>query len=80
VLDQVRGPVTRLLLGVAGWTTRPHTVVLADRIVSVGYLADQPPSMMTAICADGATFIMRVASSGAASGAPEGERSPAPFR
>jgi hypothetical protein len=74
VLDQVRGPVTRLLLSAAGWATRPHNVVLADRTVSVGYLADQPPSMMTAICADGGTFIMRVAPSGPASGAPEDER------
>jgi hypothetical protein len=74
VLDQVRGPVTRLLLSAAGWATRPHHVVLADRTVSVGYLADQPPSMMTVICADGGTFIMHVVPSGPASGAPEDER------
>jgi len=61
VLDQVRGPVTRLLLSAAGWTTRPHLVVLADRTVSVGYLADQPPSLMTVLCADGSSFMMRVA-------------------
>jgi len=65
VLDQVRGPVTRLLLSAAGWKTRPHHVVLADRTVSVGYLADQPPSMMTVLCADGGSFMMRVAPPGA---------------
>lgn len=72
VLDQVRGPVTRLLLSAAGWKTRPHDVVLADRTVSVGYLADQPPSMMTVLCADGGTFMMRVAPSGPAPDAPDG--------
>jgi hypothetical protein len=64
VLDQIRGPVTRLLLSAAGWSTRPHHVQLADRTVSIGYLADQPPSMMTALCADGGTFILRVARPG----------------
>ena len=66
VLDQVRGPVTRLLLGAVGWATRPHQVVLADRTVTVGYLAGLPPSMMTVLCADGGTFMMRVAPSGPA--------------
>lgn len=71
VLDRVRGPVTRLLLSAAGWTTRPHLVVLADRTVSVGYLAGQPPSMMTVLCADGGTFLMRVAPAGPPPGTPE---------
>ncbi|WP_250009786.1 DUF5994 family protein [Actinoplanes sp. M2I2] len=62
-LDQVRGPVARLLLGAAGWTTRPHQVVLADRTVSLGYLADQPPSMITVRCVDGGTFVLRIAPS-----------------
>ncbi|WP_127500414.1 DUF5994 family protein [Actinoplanes solisilvae] len=66
VLDQVRGPVGRLLLSAAGWATRPHQVVLDDRTVSLGYLADQPPSMMTVRCVDGGTFFMRVAPSGPA--------------
>jgi hypothetical protein len=60
ILDRVRGPVTRLLLSAVGWTTRPHQVVDVDRTVSVGYLSDQPPSMMTVLCADGGTFMMRV--------------------
>jgi hypothetical protein len=60
-LDQVRGPVARLLLSAAGWTTRPHQLVLADRTVSLGYLSDQPPSMITVRCVDGSTFIMRPA-------------------
>jgi hypothetical protein len=63
ILDQVRGPVTRLLLSAAGWKTRPHQVIVAERTVSVGYLSDQPPWMMTVLCADGGSFMMRVASS-----------------
>lgn len=74
VLDRVRGPVTRLLLSAAGWTTRPHQVVLGDRTVSIGYLADQPASMMTVLCADGGTFMMRVAPSGPAPAAPDDDR------
>ncbi|MCO8271571.1 DUF5994 family protein [Actinoplanes sp. TRM 88003] len=62
-LDQLCGPVTRLLLGAAGWTARPHQVVLADRTVSLGYLAGQPRSMMTVRCLDGGTFTVRVAPS-----------------
>lgn len=68
VLDRVLGPVARLLLSAVGWTTRPHHVVLADRTVSVGYLAGQPPFLMTVLCADGDTVMMRVA--GPPSGAP----------
>jgi hypothetical protein len=59
VIDHVRGPVTRLLLSVATWTTRPHRIIAAGRTVSVGYLAGQSPSMMTVLCVDG-TFTMRV--------------------
>ena len=60
VLEGHRGPVTRLLLGAAGWTARPHEVVSGGRTVSVGYLAGQSPSMVTVLCADGSTFTMRV--------------------
>lgn len=65
ILEQTRGPVTRLLLGAAGWKTRPHSVPLAGRTVSVGYLAGQPPSMVTVLRADGSTSTMRVVLPGA---------------
>lgn len=74
VLDQVRGPVARLLLGAAGWTTRPHQVVLADRTVGLENLAVQPPSMIIVRCVNGGTFSMHVAPSGPAPGARERER------
>jgi hypothetical protein len=71
VLDRLRGPVTRLLLGVAGWSARPHQIVTAGRTVSVGYLAGQSPSMMTVLCADGGTFTMSVTPPGTAPGLPD---------
>jgi hypothetical protein len=70
-LDHVRGPVTRLLLSAAGWTARPHQVVASGRTVSVGYLAGQPASMLTVFCADGGSFLLRVAPPGPAPTAPD---------
>jgi Family of unknown function (DUF5994) len=61
ILDHVRGPVTRLLLSVGGWSARPHEIIADGRTVTVGYLAGQSPSMMTVLCADGGTFTLRVA-------------------
>jgi len=60
VLDHFRGPVSRLLLGAAGWTARPHHIVAAGHPVSVGYQAGQAPALMTVRCADGGTFTMQV--------------------
>jgi len=59
-VDAFRGPVVRLLLSAAGWTRRPHHVVAAGRTVGLGYFSDQPPTMLTAICADGAVFTLLV--------------------
>jgi uncharacterized protein DUF5994 len=70
LLDQVRGPVVRLLLSPAGWATRPHRIITDDRTVTIGYQAGQAPSMMKVICSDGGTFTMRVALLGPAPGAP----------
>ena len=64
VLDGIRGPVSRLLLGAAGWTVRPNRVVAAGRVVTVGYLAGQSPSIMTVRCTDGGTFSLLVAVAG----------------
>ena len=66
ILDHVRGPVTRLLLSAAGWTTRPHHIIAAGREVSVVYLAAQSPLLMTVLCADGGTFFLQVALPGPA--------------
>lgn len=71
VLDQVRGPVRRLLMGAVGWAARPHHIIAAGHTVSVGYLADQPRSVMTVLCADGGSFTMRVAPPGPAPALPD---------
>jgi len=59
-LDGFRGPVVRLLLSAVGWKRRPHHVVVAGRRVGLGYFCDQPPTMLTAICADGAVYSLLV--------------------
>jgi hypothetical protein len=69
VLDGVGNPVVRLLLGAAGWVPRPHHIVVAGRDVTLGYFSDQPPTMLTAICADGGTLHLLVAPAGSPSGA-----------
>ena len=61
ILDRHCGPVVRLLLGAAGWANRPTRIRAADHTVSVGYLAEQSPSMMTVLCADGGMFSLCVA-------------------
>ncbi|HEY0536683.1 MAG TPA: DUF5994 family protein [Actinoplanes sp.] len=71
VLDQVRGPVTRLLLSPVGWTARPHDIVADGRTIGVGYLAGQSPSMMTVLCADGGIFFLLVCPPRPAPGEPE---------
>jgi hypothetical protein len=71
VLDQVRGPVARLLLSSEGWVTRPHEIIMDGRTVTVCYLADQAASVITVLCADGGTFTMRVTPPGPAPGAPD---------
>ena len=64
ILNEANGPVSRLLLSAAGWTTRPHQISVDGRTVSVGYRADQSPSMMTVLGADGRTFILHVVPAG----------------
>jgi hypothetical protein len=71
ILDQVRGPVTRLLLSDGGWATRPHEITFDSRTVTVSYLTDQSPSAITVLCADGGTFTMRVTPPGPAPSAPD---------
>jgi len=63
-INQVHGPVVRLLLSASGWATRPHQIVVAGRTVSVGYFAERPPVLLTAICADGHTVALLVSPAG----------------
>lgn len=73
VLSHVRGPVTRLLLGVGNWTARPHRITTGGRTVSIGYAAGQPSALIKVFCVDGGTFAMRVAPPGPAPDPPEAE-------
>ncbi len=59
-LDDAGRPAVRLLLSAAGWARRPHHVVVAGRTVSLGYFSDQPPVLLTAICADGTLLSLLV--------------------
>ncbi|GIM89677.1 hypothetical protein Ato02nite_014700 [Paractinoplanes toevensis] len=61
ILQEARGPVSRLLLSAAGWSARPHQVVVGGRTISVGYCSDLSPSLMIVRCAGGDSFSLRVA-------------------
>lgn len=70
-LDSIRGPVVRLLLSAEGWTRRPHRLVLDDRTVNLAYFAGQPPTMLTAICADGGVVTVLVVPPESATASPD---------
>jgi hypothetical protein len=65
-LNGPHGPVVRLLLSAAGWSRRPHQINVDGRTVSLSYHSDQPPTLLTAICADGDTVTLLVAPFGSA--------------
>ncbi|GGN19196.1 hypothetical protein FHR83_003979 [Actinoplanes campanulatus] len=67
-LDQVRGPVTRLLLAVGTWTTEPHRIVMGGRMVTIGYRTRRPTTLITVICGDGGSFSVCLAPQGPAPG------------
>jgi hypothetical protein len=75
VLDHARGPVKRLLLSPAGWTTRPSQVIADGHTVSVGYQSGQSPSILTVLCGDGSMVTMRVGEPGPISDEPDGAAS-----
>jgi len=52
-VSALHGPVTRLWLSAANWTRRPHDITVAGHPVALSYFADQPQTMITAVCADG---------------------------
>jgi len=52
-IDNLRGPVIRLVLSAAGWDTRPRRLSVAGRVLRLGYFASQPISLLTALCANG---------------------------
>src|SRR5215211_2308503 len=53
LLDGGRGRVTRVMLGTAGWDSRPRRLGVAGRVVRLGWFTTLPVGLLTAICANG---------------------------
>jgi uncharacterized protein DUF5994 len=70
LLDDVRGPVRRLVLSAGDWPAGPKRVVTDLRTVGVDYQTGQQPWTMTVVCVDGGTFTMRVVPPGPSPAAP----------
>jgi uncharacterized protein DUF5994 len=49
-IDRVRGPVLRLLLSAAGWSTHPRRLGLNDRVLRLGYFTSQSTLLLIAVC------------------------------
>jgi hypothetical protein len=52
-IDAVRGPITRLILSIAGWDPRPRRLAVAGRVLRLGYFTTQPTALLIARCDDG---------------------------
>jgi Family of unknown function (DUF5994) len=61
-LDDLHGPVARLLLSAAGWSRRPHSVEVAGRVVGLSYFSDQPDWLLLANGTDGESIALMIAS------------------
>ncbi len=52
-IDDLRGPVTRLILAAEGWKAHPDRLSVGNRVLRLGYFHSQPISLLTALCANG---------------------------
>jgi hypothetical protein len=52
-IDNVHGPITRLILTTDGWGPRPRRLTIAGRRLRLGYFASQPTALLTARCDNG---------------------------
>lgn len=52
-IDELRGPVARLVLAAGGWDSHPRRLGVAGRVLRLGYFTSQPVSLLTALCANG---------------------------
>lgn len=52
-IDRMRGPITRLILSVDGWTPRPRRLAVAGRGTRLGYFTSQHTALLTARCDNG---------------------------
>lgn len=51
-LDQRRGLITRVMLGHAGWDSRPLRLAVAGRVIRLGWFTSMPIGLLTGICAN----------------------------
>jgi Family of unknown function (DUF5994) len=49
-IDNIRGPVTRLVLSAVGWDEHPRRLGVNDRVLRLGYFTSQPSFLLTAMC------------------------------
>jgi hypothetical protein len=52
-IDNLHGPVTRLALSRHGWDPHPRRLLVAGRVVRLGYFASQSAALLTARCDPG---------------------------
>lgn len=52
-IDELHGPIDRLVVNADGWDSRPPRIGFADRVLRLGYFVSQPVSLLTALCANG---------------------------
>ncbi|WP_017572545.1 DUF5994 family protein [Nocardiopsis halotolerans] len=52
-LDDRRGPVHRLEMGVTGWRNRPDLLAVAGRAVHISWSPDMPPDLLVAVGRNG---------------------------
>lgn len=52
-IDELHGPIDRLVLNAHGWDSQPRRLRVADRVVRLGYFTSQPVSLITALCSNG---------------------------
>lgn len=53
-IDNLRGPVSRLILAADGWASHPRRLRVAGRVLKLDYFASQPTSLLTVLCSNGA--------------------------
>ena len=48
-IDELQGPITRLMLHGNDWDTQPRRLAVDGRLVRLGYFASQPAGLLTAL-------------------------------
>ena len=67
-IDALHGPITELVLSAGGWDSHPRRLGVNGRVLRLGYFSSQPPSLLTAFCANGDRVDLLVVAPNTASG------------